>query len=40
LLEEPKEGALAYSAGERRAVISGFVRMGRTGELEVTQHRS
>jgi hypothetical protein len=40
VLEEPKEGALAYFAGERRAVISGFVRMGRTGELEVTQHRS
>jgi len=40
LLEEAKEGALVYFAGERRAVISGFVRMGRTGELEVTQHRS
>lgn len=40
LLEEAKEGALAYFAGERRAAISEFVRMGRTGELEVTRHRS
>jgi hypothetical protein len=40
LLEQPKEGALAYFAGERRGVVSGFVRMGRAGELEATQHRS
>jgi hypothetical protein len=40
LLGGPKEGALAYFAGDRRAAISGFVRMGRTGELEVTRHRS
>lgn len=40
LREEPGEGALAYFAGERRGVVSEFVRMGRAGELEVTQHRS
>ena len=40
LLGSPKEGALAYFAGERRAAISGFVRMGQTDELEVTRHRS
>jgi hypothetical protein len=40
LLKEPKLGALAHFAGERRAAISGVVRMGRTGEPEVIQHRS
>jgi hypothetical protein len=37
LLKEPKEGALAFFAGERRGVVSEFVRMGRAGELEVTR---
>lgn len=40
LLEEPKERALAHFAGERRAAISGFVWMERTGEQEVTQRRA
>ena len=32
LLEEPREGALAHFAGERRGVVvSEFVRMGRAG---------
>jgi hypothetical protein len=31
LLEESREGALAHFAGERRGVVSEFVRMGRAG---------
>jgi hypothetical protein len=40
LLEGPLEGALAHFAGERIGIVSEFVGMGRTGELEVTPNQS